>query len=341
MVTIKDVAKKAKVSIATVSAVINSNKFVSDELKERVEIAIKELEYRPNKIARSLKKKETYLIGVIVTEITNPFYPLMFKGVEDVALANKYNLMLCTSGDNPQKEYELVQSMVDHGVDGIVLATIDKENSKSIQLLEQEGVPHILINRAPQKYKGNLVRINSYKVGELATEFLINMGHEDIAFIGGDRLNSWEREKGYKDTLTKHGIKLKNNRIIMSDYGIDSAYQGIQQLIESDDLPTAIFAASDIMAFGTIKALLDKGYKIPQDISVIGSDNISFSEDFLIPLTTVDAQTYEIGKMGCEILIASLTNKDGIENQKHLLEPKVIIRKSCQSIKNERKGDSK
>ncbi|PAL04643.1 LacI family DNA-binding transcriptional regulator [Peribacillus simplex] len=339
MVTIKEVAKKANVSIATVSAVVNSNKFVSDELKERVEKAIKELEYRPNKIARSLKKKETNLIGVVVTEITNPFYPLMLKGVEDVALANKYNVILCTTGDNPQKEYELVQSMVDHGVDGIVLATIDKENSKSIQLLEQEEIPHILINRAPKKYEGNLVRINSYKVGEVATEFLINMGHEDIAFIGGDRLNSWEREKGYKDTLTKHGIKLKDNRIIRSDYVIDSAYKDIQQLIENDDLPTAIFAASDIMAFGTIKALLDKGYKIPQDISVIGSDNISFSEDFLIPLTTVDAQTYEIGKMGCEMLIALLANKAGIESQKQLLEPKVIIRKSCKSIKNERKSD--
>lgn len=334
MVTIKDVAKKANVSIATVSAVINSNKFVSEGLKERVELAVQELGYRPNKVARSLKKKETYLIGVVVTEITNPFYPLMLKGVEDIALSNKYNLMLCTTGDNQDKEYELVQSIVDQGVDGVVLATVDKGNSKSIKILENESVPHVLINRAPYDYKGNYVRINSYSVGEMATEFLIKNGHEDIAFIGGDRLNSWEREKGYKDTLIKHGIKPKNNRIIRSDYDIDSAYSDIQKFIESEDLPTAIFAASDIMAFGTIKAILDMGYNIPEDISVIGSDNITFSEDFRIPLTTVDAQAYEIGKSGCEMLISLLNNKDGGKGQKRLIEPKVVIRKSCRSLTN-------
>jgi DNA-binding LacI/PurR family transcriptional regulator len=335
VVTIKDVAKKANVSIATVSAVINSNKFVSEELKERVELAVKELGYRPNKLARSLKKKETRLIGVVVTEITNPFYPLMLKGVEDSALSNKYNLMLCTTGDNPQKEYDLVQSMVDQGVDGVVLATVDKENSKSIQFLKNESVPHVLINRAPSDYEGNLVRINSYRVGELATEFLIQHGHEDIAFIGGNRLNSWERERGYKDTLLKHGIEPNHNRIIWSDYDIDSAYRDIQTFIENGKLPTAIFAASDIMAFGTIKALLDKGYNVPKDISVIGSDNITFSEDFRIPLTTIDAQAYEIGKIGCEMLIRLLNDKVGGKGENRLLEPKVVIRNSCLSLQKE------
>ncbi|MFY4775137.1 LacI family DNA-binding transcriptional regulator [Metabacillus sp. RGM 3146] len=334
MVTIKDVAKTAKVSIATVSAVINSNKFVSEELKNRVELAIKDLGYRPNKLARSLKKKESYLIGVVVTEITNPFYPLLLKGVEDIALSNKYNLMLCTTGDNQHKEFELVQSMVDQGVDGVVLATVDKDNSRSIQFLKNESVPHVLINRAPRDYEGNLVRINSYRVGEFATEFLIQNGHHDIAFIGGNRLNSRERERGYKDTVKKHGIKLKNNRIIASAYDINGAYRDVQTLIENKDLPTAIFAASDIMAFGAIKALLDKGYRIPEDISVIGSDNITFSEDFRVPLTTVDAQAYEIGKIGCEMLISLLNNKDLDSTQKRFLEPKLVIRQSCRLLEN-------
>lgn len=331
MVTIKDVAKKANVSIATVSAVINNNKFVSDELKERVENAINELKYRPNKIARSLKKKKTYLIGVIVTEITNPFYPILLKGVEDTANKSKYKLIVCTTGDDPEKEYDLVQSMLDHGVDGMVLATIDNKDSRSVQLLEHEGIPHVLINRSPEGYEGNQVRIDSYKIGEIATNYLIDLGHRDIAFIGGDRLNSREREKGFRATLSKHGIKLKNNRIIRSNYEVDRTYQDILQLIENKDLPTAFFAASDIMAFGTIKVLLDKGFRVPQDISVIGSDNILFSEDFLIPLTTVDAQAYEIGQLGCEMLI-SLLSKDNKKNESqiHLLEPSLVIRKSCQ-----------
>ncbi|KHD84496.1 LacI family DNA-binding transcriptional regulator [Heyndrickxia ginsengihumi] len=333
MVTIKDVAKKANVSIATVSAVINGNKFVSEELKKRVEAAIKDMGYRPNKLARSLKKKKTFLIGVIVTEITNPFYPLMLKGVEDIALANNYKIMLCTSGDRPEKEYELVQSIMDQGVDGIVLATVDKEDSKSIQYLKEHNIAHVLINRAPKEYEGNFVRINSYKVGEIATEYLIQNGHKDIAFIGGDRLNSWEREKGYRDTLLKYGITPKENLMIRSEYDTSVSYQDIQTFLDKHtDLPTAIFAASDVMAFGTIKALLDRGYDVPGDISVIGSDNITFSEDFRIPLTTVDAQAYEIGKKGCEMLIKLIKDKNKDKAEQHLLEPTLVIRESCKTL---------
>ncbi|WEG13417.1 LacI family DNA-binding transcriptional regulator [Pullulanibacillus sp. KACC 23026] len=332
MVTIKDVAKKANVSIATVSAVINNNKFVSDQLKERVEQAIQEIGYRPNRVARSLKKKETHLIGVVVTEITNPFYPLMLKGVEDIALLNKYKPMLCTTDDDSKKEFELIQSMVDQGVDGVILATVDKEHSRSVQFLEQEKIPHVLINRAPFNYDGNLVRINSYRVGELATEFLLNQGHRDIAIIVGNRLNSWEREKGFKETLLKQGIVPKDNRIIQSEYNMKSAYRDIQTLIEKGDLPTAIFAVSDVMAFGTIKALLDHGLKVPQDISVIGSDNITFSEDFRIPLTTVDAKAYEIGKMGCKLLVDLLQMNKEDKGTQQLIEPELVIRESCRSL---------
>ncbi|MEN1969846.1 LacI family DNA-binding transcriptional regulator [Lentibacillus sp. N15] len=333
MVTIKDVAKKASVSIATVSAVINSNKFVSVELKQRVELAINELGYRPNRIGRGLKKKETYLIGVVVTEITNPFYPIMIKGIEDVAVANNYKLMLCTTDDNPHKEYELVQSMLEYGVDGVILATVDNESAKSLDFLKREKIPLMLINRAPNRFDGGFVRINSCKVGELATEFLIKSGHKDIVFIGGNRLNSSEREKGYKDTLIKYGLEVKENNIIRSNYDVESAYKDISQFVEKKkEIPTAIFAASDMIAFGAVKALLDHGYHIPKDVSIIGSDNISFSKDFRIPLTTVDAKGYEIGKIGCEKLITKLEGKDSNKMVSCLLEPEIVIRDSHRSL---------
>jgi DNA-binding LacI/PurR family transcriptional regulator len=337
MVTIKEVAKKANVSIATVSAVINKNKFVSGDLISRVEEAIKELGYRPNKVARSLKKKETNLIGVVVTEITNPFYPLMFKGVEDVAIDSGYSVILCTTGDDPKKEVFLVQSMIDQGVDGVILATIDDDKSETINILNQLNIPHVLINRSPENYEGTAVRIDSYKVGEIAADYLLESGHRDIGFIGGDRLNSWEREKGFKDVLSKYGIKMENSRLIRSGYSIEEAYKDTKTLIQSGNYPTAIYAASDVMAFGAIKAILDSGLKVPEDISVIGSDNISFSEDFLIPLTTIDAQTYEVGKLGSEMMIEQLKKKDNAHNEQLLLEPKLIERKSCKPI--ERKSD--
>ncbi|WP_408008431.1 LacI family DNA-binding transcriptional regulator [Pseudalkalibacillus sp. A8] len=334
MSTIKDVAKKANVSIATVSAVINNSKFVSEELRKRVEHSITELGYRPNKVARSLKRKETKLIGVTVTEITNPFYPLMLKGVEDIALENGYNLILCTTGDDPKKEYEILQSLIDQGADGIVLATVDDHESPSIQLLNKAGVPYVLINRGPNEYEGSQVRIDSYKVGKMATNYLVNLGHKDIAFIGGDRLNSREREKGFKETLMENDLPLKHNRIIMSDYKTENAYRDMNSLIVTGDVPTAVFTASDNMAFGVIKALLNAGYRVPEDVSVIGSDNIPFSEDFRIPLTTIDAHSYDIGRMGCEILMRSLMKKAQIDHRKLLLEPKLVIRESSGPIIN-------
>ncbi|WP_226672077.1 LacI family DNA-binding transcriptional regulator [Rossellomorea aquimaris] len=337
MVTIKEVAKKANVSIATVSAVINKNKFVSDDLISRVEEAINDLGYRPNKVARSLKKKETNLIGVMVTEITNPFYPLMFKGVEDVAIDSGYSVMLCTTGDDPKKENFLLQSMIDQGVDGIILATVDDETSESITLLNSLKIPYVLINRSPRNYEGTMVRINSCKVGEMAAEYLLESGHQDICFIGGDRLNSWEREKGFTNVLSANGIQVDESRLIRSGYSIEEAYKDVRSFIQKGNLPTAMFAASDVMAFGAIKAILDSGLKVPEDISVIGSDNISFSEDFLIPLTTIDAQTYDVGKLGSEMMVEKLKNKDKASNNQLLLEPKIVERKSCKKI--ERKSD--
>lgn len=329
MVTIKEVAKRANVSIATVSAVINRNKFVSEELKERVEKAIEELGYRPNRIARSLKKKETKLIGVAVTEVTNPFYPKLLKGVEDAAIDNDYNVLLCTTGDDPEKEFELLQSMADQGVDGIILGTVDQENSKSIQFLNQEKIPHVLINRAPVHYNGSVARINNSLVGEIAALHLTRLGHEKIAFVGGNRLNSTEREKSFIDTLASKGVFLPPEWIIQTEYNSESAYKSVQSLFGKKDMPTAVFTASDVMAFGVIKAFQDAGCQVPDDVSVIGSDNIPFSEDFRVPLTTIDAKAFEIGRYGCELLIQMLTEKQKPEHKKMLLEPSLVERESC------------
>ena len=330
MVTIKDVAKQANVSVATVSAVINGNKFVSEPLKQRVEEAIAALHYRPNKIARSLKKKETHLIGVAVTEVTNPFYPLLLKGVEDAAIDAGYNVLLCTTGDDPDKELDLVQSMIDQGVDGVILGTVDQEQSLTLALLKKEGIPHVLINRSPSSYDGSAARINNHLVGEQAAFYLTNLGHSNIAFVGGSRLNSLEREQSFMSTLASMDIYLPSDKVIRTDYSIAQTYQDVQPLLTEDTHPTAFFTGSDFMAFGVIKALLDAGYRVPEDVSVIGSDNIPFSEDFRVPLTTIDSRAYELGKNGSELLIEEMKTKDLFTPKKILLEPVLIERESCQ-----------
>ena len=335
MTSMKEVAKRAGVSIATVSAVINDNKFVSTELKVKVEEAIKELNYRPNRIARSLKRKEKKLIGVMVTEITNPFYPLMIKGIEDFALTSGFNILLSTTSDDEKVEYKLIESILDQGVDGVVLATIDNSDSKSLELLKKENVPTVLINRAPKNYPGSKVYVDSYKVGTLATEYLLQLGHKKIAFIGGERQNTKERERAFLEVMKSRNLPVPNEWIIDSEYNFEKVKSITKEIIKNKDRPTAIYAGMDIIAFEVAKAILEEGLRIPEDISIVGSDNIPFSEDFRVPLTSVDVQAYEIGKRGLEILIDKITKKEEEVQDQVIFDPTLVIRNSTAELSSD------
>ncbi len=335
MTSMKEVAKRAGVSIATVSAVINDNKFVSAELKVKIEEAIKELNYRPNRIARSLKGKETKLIGVMVTEITNPFYPLMIKGIEDLALTAGFNILLSTTSDDEKTEYKLIESILDQGVDGVVLATIDNSKSKSLELLKKENIPTVLINRAPKNYPGSKIYVDSYKVGSLATEYLLQLGHKKIAFFGGKRQNTKEREKAFLDVMKSRNLPVPNEWIIDSEYNFEKVKCITKEIIKNKDRPTAIYAGMDIIAFEVAKAILEEGLRIPEDISIVGSDNIPFSEDFRVPLTSVDVQAYEIGKRGLKILIDKITNKEEEVQDQVIFDPTLVIRNSTAELSSD------
>ncbi|WP_371018290.1 LacI family DNA-binding transcriptional regulator [Pseudalkalibacillus sp. JSM 102089] len=328
MVTIKDVAKKAGVSTATVSAVVNKTKFVSEDLERKVVKAIDDLHYRPNRIARSLKRKQSKLIGVTVTEITNPFYPLMLRGLEQTAINAGYNVLLSTTEDNEDREYQVIESMIEQGIDGLILATVDNVDSKVLDLLEKEDIKYVLINRAPREFNGSLVCANSYEVGCVATDHLIQLGHKKIAFMGGERQNSLERERGFKDRMTANGLPIESGWLLQGGYNSEDARLRTLELIRNGELPTALFAANDTMAFGIAKAFLEEGYRIPDDVSIIGSDNIPFSEDFRIPLTTVDVQKLNIGKFGCESILKQIEEKDNFKHEQLMLKPELIVRDS-------------
>ncbi|MFB4165481.1 LacI family DNA-binding transcriptional regulator [Alteribacillus sp. JSM 102045] len=324
----KEVAKKANVSVATVSAVINDNKFVSEELKNRIEQAIIELNYRPNRFAQGLKGKKTKLIGVTVTELTNPFYPNMLKQVEELSYKDGYNLILSTTGDNEDKEAKLLQSMIDLNVDGLILSTIDSEDSKILKLVEKADIPFVLINRAPAEFSHNKVSVDSFKVGNIATEHLISLGHHKIAFFGGQRQNSIERQIGFRRTLEKHGIELEDRFNIDASYDFELAYEKAKQLLTEKNPPTAVFAASDTMAYGVVKACIDLNISIPKELSVIGSDNVPFSEDFRIPLTTVDVHGERMGAQGFELLHENIEQPKEFKPQQISIEPSLVIRES-------------
>jgi DNA-binding LacI/PurR family transcriptional regulator len=330
MATMKDISKRAKVSLSTVSAVINQSAYVSPELTKRVMQAIEELNYRPNAVARSLKKKSTNTIGFIVTDILNPFYPPMIKGIEDVAFDNNINVILCNISNDRNRIQAYLELMVEKQVDGILLANI--ATAKDLNEIEKTGLKYVLINRKPPGYDKNFVGINNPLSSELAVNHLVSLGYKRIAYFGGNlEINTArERKAGFIACMAQHGLAVDPMLVFDGEYSMESGYRNVKKMLEQvKELPEAICAVSDIVAFGVIKGLREAGIRVPEDIAVIGNDNSSFSENFLVPLSSVDHSTYEMGKLSMELLLQMIQEKKQMVARQIILTPSLVIRESC------------
>jgi DNA-binding LacI/PurR family transcriptional regulator len=335
MATMKDISKKANVALSTVSAVINQSAYVSPELTKRVMQAIEELNYRPNAVARSLKKKSTDTIGFIVTDILNPFYPPMIKGIEDVAFNHNFNVILCNTSNEHSKILTYLELMLEKQVDGLLLANIAL--SEDLIEIEKSGLPYVLINRKPPFYDKNFVGVNNPLSSEIAVNQLVSQGYKRIAYFGGDlKINTArERKSGFISCMTHHGLDVDPMLVFDGEYTLESGYSNVKQMLEQvETLPDAICTVSDIVAFGVIKGLRDSGIRVPEDIAVIGNDNSSFSENFLVPLSSVDHSTYEMGKLSMELLLQLIKDKNEKVPRQITLTPSLVIRESCGYTKN-------
>lgn len=330
MATMKDVAKKAKVSVATVSSVINRNKYVSPELRDRVLKAIEELNYKPNAVARSLKKNSTNTIGVILTDILNPYYPQMVKGIDDVALENDFNLILCNASNDSKRFKAYLDLMIEKRVDGLLLANISDD--EGLGEVVKSGIPHVLVNRRPAGFDGDFVTIHNHNSSVLSVQHLHAHHYKTIAFFGGDPEISTarERKEGFLEAMKRLGLTIHEDLIFVGEYTREAGYEMAKRIIKQcDPLPDAICSSSDLMAFGAYKAFKEHGIRIPEDIAIIGNANNPFSEDFSVPLTTVSHPTYEMGRMGMLTLLDKIKNPPGRVKVQSLLEPSLIIRRSC------------
>ncbi|WP_026566796.1 LacI family DNA-binding transcriptional regulator [Bacillus sp. UNC41MFS5] len=333
MATMKDISKKANVSIATVSAVVNQSTYVSPELTERVNRAIEELNYRPNAIARSLKMKSTNTVGVILSDILNPYYPAIVKGMDDVAIKNNFSVILCNTSNDKSRFLSYLDLMVDKRVDGLILANIS--NQEELQEVEKRNLNFVLVNRRPPGYNTSYVGVNNHLAIELAVNHLASLGYKRIAFIGGnsDLSTSKERLQGFVQGMMQNGLQVTNNLIFEGEYTQESGYASVIKMLKQlKELPEAICAASDLIAFGIIKALREKGIRVPEDIAVIGNDNNNFSEDFLVPLSTVNHPTYEMGKLGMGLLLQRVNEGENHFPKQVILTPSLIIRESCNTF---------
>jgi DNA-binding LacI/PurR family transcriptional regulator len=331
MATMKDIAREANVSLATVSAVINRSTFVSSDLTNRVNQAIKDLNYSPNAVARSLKKKSTNTVGVIVSDLMNPYYPAMLKGVDDHAIQNNYSLILCNTSNDRNRFLNHLKIMVEKRVDGLILANIS--NARELKEVESTGLKFVLINRKPSGYDKSYVGIHNQLTSILAIEHLVSHGYKRIAFLSGDsQLSTFrERKEGFITGMQQNNLMVEQEIIYEGDHTKESGYLMVKDMISKGiRLPDAIFTASDVMAFGAYQALKEQGIRVPNDIALMGNDNVVFSDQFVVPLSTISHPTHEIGVYGMEILLKML-NEEKMEgsHKQIILTPKIIVRNSC------------
>jgi len=307
---IKEIAKIANVSISTVSRVFNNKKGVSPKTHRRVLKVIEKKGYSPSAIASSLKTRLSKSIGIAVPDTMGDFYGEIINGIEIIATKNEYSLVISLNHHIVREELSAVNFFKAKKVDGAILVTTSGDDDY-IRSLIDEGYNIVLLDRGPHGLKVDTVKIDNFRGGYIATEYLLNLGHSAILFIQGVPYidSSKERFNGYKRALKDKKIKFNPDFILSGDFLVDSGYLSMKKYLEENGLNfTAIFAANDQMAIGAIKALNDKSIVVPDEVSIVGFDDSYLSPYVIPPLTTIKQRREEMGKMAAELLLDKISS---------------------------------
>lgn len=333
-VTIKDVAKQANVSISTVSRVINDSKPVSDEIKQRVLKVIEETGYTPNPVARSLVMKKSQLIGVIVPSISDFFIGEVLNGIEEIGKMYNYDILLCNTYGELNQELRYLNLLKSKQVEGIVFMTrVLKDEHK--EFFNKEDIPIVMINRDISDFNITSVSIDHHKAAYEMTKYLIDKGHKRIALFRGwieNYVFGIDQYEGYAKAMKENNIEIDERLIKNCEFNLELAYDAVKEMIEDNILPTAIFATTDSMAFGAINALVDNGYKVPEDVSVVGFNDIKLASIYRPKLTTIRQPLYDIGAVAIRVIIKKIKGEESKENM-FILPHELVERDSCRSIK--------
>lgn len=328
--SIKDVAREAGVSIATVSRVLNDIDVVNEETKKKVVDAIKKLGYRPNIVARSLKTQRTKTIGILIPDISNQFYPEVVRGAEDVANIYDYNVMLCNSDFDVEKEKEYLRVLKEKMVDGVLYMSSSLQD-EILGLINELDVKTVLIETKDKESKLPSVTIDNEKATYEATRYLLDKGLKKIAYIGIEKeeLNAWaERYNGYEKAMKESGFEIDPKRTFFGPLKVKTGSEGVEAIISSGESIDGIICGSDEVAMGAINALRDKGISVPEDVKVMGFNNIYSSAVFYPKITTIAQPMYDMGSVAMRMLI-KLINQKELEQGHYVLEHELIERDSC------------
>ncbi len=313
MATIKDVAKRAGVSVATVSHVINGTRPVSPETAAKVWKAIKELDYHPNAVARSLRTRTTHVIGVVVSDITNPFFATLVRGAEDAAIEAGYSLIVCNSDEDLRKEDLYVNLLKRRRMDGLLIAPVRDGASPAVRELAKSGMPFVFIDRRAKGIDADTVLSDNVGGAYLATKHLLDRGHRRIGIILGimGSTTSEERFLGYRKALEDAGLPLQEELVGYGGYRVSGGEEATLQFLSLPQPPTAIFSTNNLMTLGVLRALFTSGVRIPTGMAVVGFDDLEWAEMAQPPLTVITQRPYEMGRKAVELLLERLKGYKG------------------------------
>ena len=329
MTTIKDVARKAGVSLATVSRVLNGHPYVADDVRRRVLDAIEALNYRPSRVAQRLRAPQSRLIGVIFSDIKNPFYTLALGGMEQVLSEQGLSLLIGNAHSDQAREDNLIALMKAEDVAGLIIAPV-REDSAVLAEIAQSGLPVVVVDRNLSHLGIDTVLADNRMGAFSAIRYLIQLGHERIAIVNGPQYLTSGRERyaGFLQAMEEAGLAVDPDLVQFGDYQLESGYHLTHQLLALPHRPTALFIANNLMTIGALNAIHEVECRIPDDIAVIGFDDLPWAISLNPPLTTVAQPTLEIGMCAAELLLDHIANPDRPARMV-VLETQLIVRASC------------
>ncbi len=331
MSTIKDVAKLAGVSASTVSRTLSNRVFVEEETRQKVLAAVKELNYQPNIIARGLREGRTYTLAFMVPDINSLFYPMIMKSIERCASERGYSLILCNNNENIEQEKKNIEMLGQRGVDGVLCMSVEDDIHHLLTFQQEKNIPVVLVNRI---FAGDIsaVSMDQEYGGYLMTKYLLEKGHRKIAGVFGDfgRQRFRERYNGCKRAMEEYGVTDYKKYFIYDVDTIEEAYYRTKQVLSGDDCPTAFFATMDILTIGIYSGINECGLRIPEDVSVVGFDNIFMAQYMIPPLTTYNASIDALAEKSVELMMKKLEKKE--ENENLILAGELIERRSVKCL---------
>ena len=332
---LKDIAQDLNLSVVTVSKVLRDHPDIGPETRERVRQRMKELDYRPNLAARALVTGRSYAIGLIVPDLVHPFFGEVAKALSSVLRGNGYSLVLSASEDDPTFEQQEIDQLLARRVDVLIVASV-QQRGDGFQRIQQQRTPVVLIDRKFDGVASHFVGIDDVAAGRIATEHLLDMGCTRLAHIGGaDVSTAADRLRGYREALAGWKMADRPEATILREHGDESGdisgYNAMRRLLDLRPRPDGVFCLNDPTAMGAMKAVLDAGLRIPEDIAVIGCGNVAYADFLRVPLSSINQHTDEIGKAAAKLALRILENPPA-RPKRILLAPQLVERASTRRV---------